>query len=236
MPTSSSADSNSAEVGVETACRFEMIRIAQLHLPAGTPPAAVQLGVFGCCPEAQEGCTVTFTNFSIKHGIDFEHNADGNMPVLPSSPTSSPSSAEAEVGAAVQQRADQPVGGTRFFIVRHGTTEWNKKGLWQGEIDTPLAPEGEAEAQKQSERFIEEEGVSFTHVVCSDLKRAHRTAEILAAPHKITPAPAPELRECSLGKFEGMHKDDIHGQVHPITLPPPPFSLLEEPWWGLGGG
>ena len=54
---------------------FQMARIAQLHCNA----QEVQFGVFGCCPEAQEGCTIKFTNFSISKGIEFEHNADGNL-------------------------------------------------------------------------------------------------------------------------------------------------------------
>ena len=54
---------------------FEMARIAQLHGAA----QEVQMGVFGCCPEAQEGCKIKFTNFSISKGMAFEHNADGNL-------------------------------------------------------------------------------------------------------------------------------------------------------------
>ena len=200
---------------------FEMIRIAQLQSPKGTTTA--RLGVFGCCPEAQGGCTVTFTNFSIKTGLEFEHNADGNMSeedpatrAAAAPATANPDGGNAGDGSAgsggnVGDQQQQQQHATRFFLVRHGTTEWNKKGLWQGEIDTPLAPEGEAEARKQGALFCEEERLAFTHAVCSDLKRAHRTAEILAAPHKITPVPAAELRECSLGIFEGMQKDEIHG-------------------------
>jgi len=55
---------------------FEMARIAQLH---GAEGQEVQLGVFGCCPEAQDGCQVAFTKFSISKGMAFEHNADGNL-------------------------------------------------------------------------------------------------------------------------------------------------------------
>ena len=59
---------------------FAMARIAQLHGNAASAAGQeVQLGVFGCCPEAQEGCTIKFTNFSIAKGMAFEHNADGNL-------------------------------------------------------------------------------------------------------------------------------------------------------------
>jgi hypothetical protein len=60
----------------------------------------VGVGVFGCCPEAQEGCAITFTNFKVSPGIAFAHDADGNT----------------------EPAAAQPA--ARVFIVRHGTTEW----------------------------------------------------------------------------------------------------------------
>ena len=88
-----------------------------------------------------------------------------------------------------------------FYIIRHGTTEWNKQGRWQGEKDTELAPEGIQEAQTAAAAFVES-GVSFSAVYCSDLKRAHLTAQILSGPSDIEPQPRAELRECSLGEFE----------------------------------
>ena len=74
--------------------RLAFIRIAHLSLSQGmrddpleavtcnegaaAPPGTVWMGVFACCPEANDGCTATFHDFSIRKGTSFEHNADGN--------------------------------------------------------------------------------------------------------------------------------------------------------------
>jgi broad specificity phosphatase PhoE len=96
------------------------------------------------------------------------------------------------------------------YICRHGTSEWNLLTKWQGTTDTALAAEGVLQAEKQSTAFIDA-GVRFDACVCSDLSRAHTTATILCAPHKISPVVDARLRECSLGEFEGLAKADIFG-------------------------
>ena len=68
-----------AEKGAVPSVEFEMARIAQLHGSAASARQEVEVGVFGCCPEAQDGCQIKFTNFSISRGIAFKHNADGNI-------------------------------------------------------------------------------------------------------------------------------------------------------------
>ncbi len=37
---------------------------------------------------------------------------------------------------------------TAIYIVRHGQTEWNVKGLLQGHADSPLTQEGESQAKQ----------------------------------------------------------------------------------------
>lgn len=93
-----------------------------------------------------------------------------------------------------------------------GTSEWNLLGKWQGQTDTLLAPEGELQAQRTGQ-MLSEMGVRFDAVRCSDLKRAQRTAILLAAACGVTNTVIPDvrLRECSLGIFEGKHKDEIFG-------------------------
>jgi broad specificity phosphatase PhoE len=102
-----------------------------------------------------------------------------------------------------------------IYLVRHGTTHWNLEGKWQGETDTELAPQGVAEAEAEGATFSDL-GVTFDAAYCSDLKRAHHTAELLCSAAcgtpGMTPVPARALRECSLGAFEGMHKGDIFDQ------------------------
>ena len=65
------------EAGKTGSGELQFIRICQLHLPFSTDE--VQVGVFACCPEEQEGCSVTFSNFFVQKGVKFEHSADGNL-------------------------------------------------------------------------------------------------------------------------------------------------------------
>jgi broad specificity phosphatase PhoE len=46
-------------------------------------------------------------------------------------------------------------------------------------------------------------------IYCSDLLRARRSAEILAAPHRLTPIPQPALREFAMGDWEGLTAEQI---------------------------
>jgi len=120
-----------------------------------------------------------------------------------------------EPGCGTEQSTAGAEGLTTVYILRHGTTPWNQEGKWQGETDIELAPEGIVEAEKQSAAFTSA-GVKFDAVWASNLKRAHRTAEIVSAPHGVVPVPSAALRECSLGEFEGMHKSDIHSKYEHI--------------------
>ncbi len=40
----------------------------------------------------------------------------------------------------------------KLILVRHGMSEWNKKGLWTGLQDIPLCQEGRVESQKVAEK------------------------------------------------------------------------------------
>ena len=101
-----------------------------------------------------------------------------------------------------------------MYFIRHGTSEWNLLGKWQGQTDTLLAPEGEAQARREG-HALADSGVKFDAIRCSDLKRAHRTAVLLAAvcgaSTSLEVRPDARLRECSLGIFEGKHKSEIFG-------------------------
>ena len=61
----------------------------------------------------------------------------------------------------------------KIYLMRHGETEWNKIGKFQGQVDTPLAKEGILQAQKTSEGMKE---IPFDCIFSSPLKRAYMTA------------------------------------------------------------
>lgn len=95
------------------------------------------------------------------------------------------------------------------IVCRHGTTPWNKEGRWQGQTDVELSDEGIAQAKRHVDSMRDDPlWRTISRIVSSPLKRAHRTAQIIAtisADHNDLPVEIDErLKESSLGKFEGM--------------------------------
>ena len=66
-----------------------------------------------------------------------------------------------------------------LYIMRHGETFWNKKGLIQGSSDIELTPYGEELAADTRDGFARE-GLQFQKIYTSPYKRAVKTAEIIA--------------------------------------------------------
>ena len=87
-----------------------------------------------------------------------------------------------------------------FYIVRHGQTEWNQKGLLQGQSQTDLTEVGVEQAKSTAKEL---EKISFGAIFSSDLLRAQRTAEIIALERKLAITTTELLREKKFGPFEG---------------------------------
>lgn len=102
-----------------------------------------------------------------------------------------------------------------LYVVRHGETEWNRKGKVQGHSDIPLTPEGEAQAHAKAEHFRD---IHFSHVASSDLMRAQKTAEILAKNRGLSLVTSPALREQSWGPWEGEKFDNIREKFGPFNV------------------
>lgn len=89
-----------------------------------------------------------------------------------------------------------------LFLVRHGETDWNAEGRWQGQTDVPLNAAGRAQARELAGRL---RGAGLSIVASSDLLRARTTAEIVAAELGLALRPADHrLREQGFGDFEGL--------------------------------
>ena len=95
---------------------------------------------------------------------------------------------------------------TELLVVRHGQTEFNRRGLYQGHADSALTDAGSAQARLLAPR-LRSFGCSPT-IYCSDLGRARRTAELLAAPGSRIREEA-GLRERCWGVFEGLSRTEI---------------------------
>jgi probable phosphoglycerate mutase len=95
---------------------------------------------------------------------------------------------------------------TTILLARHGETDWNRDGLWQGWADPPLNETGRAQARELAEQLRD---VPFDSVYSSDLQRAHETAEIVAAPHGVPVVTDPGLREIDVGSWSGLTRAEI---------------------------
>ncbi|WP_155285901.1 histidine phosphatase family protein [Lacticaseibacillus zhaodongensis] len=94
---------------------------------------------------------------------------------------------------------------TRLFFVRHGKTEWNLAGRYQGANgDSPLLPESYVQI-KALAAYLKQQDIHFAHAYVSPLKRTRTTAkELLNALDPSVPLTVmPALREFNLGLMEG---------------------------------
>ena len=95
---------------------------------------------------------------------------------------------------------------TTIYLVRHGSVVGAETRRFIGHLDVPLSPAGEAEAAALGRRLA---GAKLAAAYSSDLARTRRTAEILAAPHGLEVVPLPDLREFSMGRWEGLTAGEI---------------------------
>jgi broad specificity phosphatase PhoE len=93
----------------------------------------------------------------------------------------------------------------RLTLIRHGLTEWNVSGRFQGHSDVPLSAEGRAQAE-QLAGYLSTFPV-FDVVMSSPLVRAVETSRI-AMPDR-EPELDARLRELHFGAFEGLTRDVI---------------------------
>ncbi len=97
--------------------------------------------------------------------------------------------------------------GVEVWWVRHGATAANAAGVWQGQQDTLLSPEGAAQIRRLAEA-LKEKGVRFDALYASDLRRALDSARILGEVLGLSVKPDPRLRELCLGELAGRAKED----------------------------
>ena len=100
----------------------------------------------------------------------------------------------------------------KLILVRHGTSEWNALGLWQGWTDIPLAQKGKEDALRAAESL---RGIRIDRAYTSVLKRAKETWEIMKDALGIAPPTVEHqaLNERHYGIYQGKNKWQVKEDV-----------------------
>lgn len=98
-----------------------------------------------------------------------------------------------------------------LYLVRHGETEWNKLSKVQGQTDTALSDTGIKQAHALAERLST---MDIDAIYSSGLKRAKRTAEIIAAHKRHQVNEKADCREINFGPWEGLTIHEIKERYH----------------------
>jgi broad specificity phosphatase PhoE len=104
---------------------------------------------------------------------------------------------------------------TLLCLVRHGQTDWNLDGRYQGQSDVPLNEAGVAQAKSLAEAL---RGRPFAALHCSNLKRAMKTSSILSAVLDLPISPDRRLREINQGVWEGQVVETIRARYSELWL------------------
>lgn len=105
---------------------------------------------------------------------------------------------------------------TTILLIRHGQTDWNATGRWQGHQDVPLNETGEQQALALAKRL---RAWPITTVYTSDLSRARATATAVGQVLNIDPQVDSDWRERSLGKLEGMTRREVQLYFPQVYVP-----------------
>lgn len=127
--------------------------------------------------------------------------------------------------------------GARLLLVRHGETDWNRQGRFQGQIDIPLNANGQEQAAAAG-RFLA--GVSLQRAYTSSMARPRQTAEAILRSHPGVPLTSVSaLVEIGHGEWEGRLEQEIAEgwpellaawKVAPDTVQMPGGETIQDVW------
>jgi glucosyl-3-phosphoglycerate phosphatase len=98
---------------------------------------------------------------------------------------------------------------TRILLVRHGETDWNAEGRWQGHSDRSLDDAGRAQAQLLAAHLAH---VGIDLLYSSDLARARETAAAVEAATGLEARIDPDLREVDVGGLTGCSRVEVEAR------------------------
>ena len=127
--------------------------------------------------------------------------------------------------------------GPRFLLIRHGETDWNRAGKFQGQIDIPLNDNGRNQASLAAE-FLKTVQLDFAFT--SSMQRPKETAEIILRLHPgIELNEDADLREIGHGLWEGKFESEIDAEypgelerwrTQPKSVQMPEGENLQDVW------
>ena len=97
----------------------------------------------------------------------------------------------------------------RLVIVRHGVTDWNREGRWQGRLDPPLSETGQHEAGLVARRIADDPNLRPVRILSSTLARALETATVIGRALGVDTEPEARLVEIGAGDWEGRTHDEL---------------------------
>jgi broad specificity phosphatase PhoE len=96
---------------------------------------------------------------------------------------------------------------TTVYLARHGQSDWNAAGRFQGHSDRPLTARGLGQAEKLAEELAAD--ADLTAIYTSPLRRASDTAVAVGARLGLEPVPLEELREVDVGSWAGLTRAEV---------------------------
>ena len=97
----------------------------------------------------------------------------------------------------------------KWYLVRHGETDWNLEGRAQGHSDTPLNDKGRIQAERAGARLAP---TPFVAAYGSDLTRVADTAAAIIRGRRLALKPMSALREKFYGEWEGITYEDAEAR------------------------
>jgi broad specificity phosphatase PhoE len=116
---------------------------------------------------------------------------------------------------------------TKLILIRHGETDWNIEGRWQGQADVPLNGHGRQQAIRIANTLASKD---ISAIYSSDLGRAIETAEALARLKGLSVHIDRRLREIHQGDWQGLLVTEIKARYaglfderikNPLEIAPP---------------
>lgn len=95
---------------------------------------------------------------------------------------------------------------TTIMLVRHGETQWNREGRYQGKLDIPLNDNGREQARRLALGLAT---VGIDAAYSSPLARAYETARIVCEGRGLEVTPHPALAEINHGEWEGKLASEV---------------------------